>query len=444
MSVKVRWLDAFPKRWPRIPSKRLFPESKKRASVSAQQLSATQEYGVILQSEFMRLAGRSVVQLNQHLDKRKRVELDDFVISMRSFQGGLERAWVAGGIRSSYVVIKPTPGVHVGYFSRLFKSADYIQALQATANFIRDGQDLNYQNFSLVDLPLPPMDEQKVIADFLDYETIRLDALIEKQERLTALLIDKRVSVITNAVIKGLDPNASMRNPNKEWIPAIPEHWNDSVLGFECSVKARLGWKGLKAEEYVDDGYIFLATPNIKGKRIDFDKVNFITEQRYLESPEIMLRVGDVLVTKDGSTTGTTNLVRHLPKAATVNSSIAVLRSFGKLDSEYLFYFFKSAYVQNVINRVRDGMGVPHLFQADLKKFFVPIPPVEEQVEIAGHLNGKCDKLDLLITKQNHSVELLRERRTALISAAVTGKIDVRGWKPPSADSQLETEMEVA
>lgn len=225
------------------------------------------------------------------------------------------------------------------------------------------------------------------------------------------------------------------RDTGVEWLTTVPKHWANSTLGFDCSVKARLGWKGLKAEEYVDSGYIFLATPNIKGEEIDFDDVNYITKERYDESPEIMLEEGDVLVTKDGSTTGTTALVRRLPAPATVNSSIAVLRSFGRLDSSYMFYFFTSEYTQNVITRMRGGMGVPHLFQADLRKFFVVAPPLEEQTQIAKFLDYETAKIDALIDKQQQLIALLKEKRQAVISHAVT-----KGLNPdaPMKDSGVE------
>ncbi|WP_225570224.1 restriction endonuclease subunit S [Pseudomonas sp. Y24-6] len=200
----------------------------------------------------------------------------------------------------------------------------------------------------------------------------------------------------------------------------MPEHWSASYLGFECSVKARLGWKGLKAEEYVDDGYVFLATPNIKDSEIDFSNVNRITKERYDESPEIMLEKGDVLVTKDGSTTGTTNIIKMLPEPATVNSSIAVLRSNGNIISEYLYYFFVSEYTQNLINRMRGGMGVPHLFQADLRKFDILIPAKQEQKVIANFLDHETAKIDTLIEKQKQLIHLLKEKRQAVISRAVT------------------------
>ncbi|MEL6115138.1 restriction endonuclease subunit S [Photobacterium sp. SP02] len=220
-----------------------------------------------------------------------------------------------------------------------------------------------------------------------------------------------------------------------EWITEIPSHWHISNIGHESSVKARLGWKGLKADEYVDEGYVFLATPNIKGKEIDFTDVNRITKDRYDESPEIMLQTGDVLVTKDGSTTGTTNLVRVLPEPATVNSSIAVLRSKGAVGCNYLFYFFVSDYTQNVITRMRGGMGVPHLFQADLRKFSMLVPPLPEQTQIANFLDHETAKIDTLIEKQQLLIKLLKEKRQAVISHAVT-----KGLNPqaPMKDSGVE------
>ena len=172
----VPWLGDIPECWETTSSKRLFTVREETAFPGDEQLSATQAYGVISQEDFERKVGRRVVHVTQHLEKRRHVERDDFVISMRSFQGGLERAWAKGCIRSSYVVLRPTPKAHVGYFARLFKSYGYIRALQATCNFIRDGQDLNFNHFCIVDLPVVPMQEQKAIASFLDQAAGEIDA----------------------------------------------------------------------------------------------------------------------------------------------------------------------------------------------------------------------------------------------------------------------------
>jgi type I restriction enzyme S subunit len=139
-----------------------------------------------------------------------------------------------------------------------------------------------------------------------------------------------------------------------------------------------------------------------------------------------MVQVGDVLMAKDGSTLGTTNVVRHLPAPTTVNSSIAVLRPKAWLNSSYFFRWLTSAYLQSVIHSMKDGQGVPHLFQADVRKFSVLLPPLPEQRAIAAYLDEETAKLDALVGKVEEAVERLQEYRTALITAAVTGKIDVR------------------
>jgi type I restriction enzyme S subunit len=220
-----------------------------------------------------------------------------------------------------------------------------------------------------------------------------------------------------------------------EWLGEVPEHWELSRLGFESWVRARLGWKGLKAEEYVDSGFAFLSTPNIKGRLIDFSNVNYIDIDRYDESPEIKLSSGDVLLAKDGSTLGIANVVRTLPVSATVNSSIAVITPCAKLDSIYLYYLLCGSGMQQLIQQKKGGMGVPHLFQSDLVKFAIPIPASNEQCAIATFLDRETAKIDALIAEQQRLIELLQEKRQAVISHAVT-----KGLNPdvPMKDSGVE------
>lgn len=208
-----------------------------------------------------------------------------------------------------------------------------------------------------------------------------------------------------------------------EWLGAVPEGWEVRRIDHIASVKARLGWKGLTAAEYVQEGYIFLATPNIKGEgAIDFENVNFISEERYLESPEIMLEVGDVLLAKDGSTLGTVNRIKSLPSPATVNSSIAVIRASKDFLPEYLFRWLSAHYSKSIIDMLKDGQGVPHLFQSDIKKIPVCVPPLAEQKAIAAFLDKKTEQIDRLIAKKKALIERLNEKRTALITESVTGR----------------------
>jgi type I restriction enzyme S subunit len=197
----VEWIGEIPEHWEVRRSKFLFEQRRERARVGDVQLSATQAYGVIPQEEYEGIIERRVVKIQFHLDKRKHVEIDDFVISMRSFQGGLERAWSSGCIRSSYVVLKPLQEIDASFYGYLFKSSKYITALQSTASFIRDGQDLNFENFSMVDLLIPPLDEQREISKFLNDQLVANNnainvwkSQIEKLKEYKATLVNAAVT----------------------------------------------------------------------------------------------------------------------------------------------------------------------------------------------------------------------------------------------------------
>lgn len=311
---------------------------------------------------------------------------------------------------------------YLHYLLNVLRNSGFVNILVNKATIAHFTKD----KFNSLKIPLPPLQEQLTIVEYINKRYQQIDSLINRKERLRNLLEQQRQSIIIEAVTKGLNPNVKMKDSGVEWIGEIPEHWNMTRIDFVSRVKARLGWKGLKAEEYVDEGYIFLSTPNLKTREIDFNNVNYITEERYLESPEIMLEIGDVLLAKDGSTLGITNVVRHLPKEATVNSSIAVIRPTEKINSVYFYYYLTSTYIQDTINQIKDGMGVPHLFQADIKKFKVILPPINEQKEIAVYLDNETLKLEKCIDLVKDQIEKLKEYRQSLIYEVVTGKVDVR------------------
>jgi len=202
---EVAWIGEIPEHWNAVPSTWLFSERKERARDEDQHLSATQKYGVIPLAEYERLEERQVTHAVKNLEQRKHVEVDDFVISMRSFEGGIERVKAPGCVRSSYVPLRAESQAHVGFYSYLLKSSTYIQGLQATASFIRDGQDLSYSNFRQVKMPSLRLDEQREIADFLDQATTHIDALCAKTQHSIDLLKERRTALITAAVTGQID-----------------------------------------------------------------------------------------------------------------------------------------------------------------------------------------------------------------------------------------------
>lgn len=184
----ARWCMTIPAHWEMIPSKYLFHNSDLRKQEGDEQLTASQKYGIITQEDYMERENASIVLANKGLEDWKHVEPYDFIISLRSFQGGLEMSEVTGCITWHYIVLKPSRPICHRYYKWLFKSAQYINALQGTCNFIRDGQDLRFSNFAQVPLFVPPMEEQEAIADYLDQKTVAIDAAIEeKTVQLTTL-----------------------------------------------------------------------------------------------------------------------------------------------------------------------------------------------------------------------------------------------------------------
>lgn len=201
----VEWLGKVPAHWSVIQSRRLFSERNEKAREGDIQLTVSQKYGLIPQAEFMEREGRRVVVVQKGQDILKRVYVGDFVISMRSFQGGLEFSEYHGSVSSAYVPLTPIKFVVARYFRWLFKSSTYIQALQSTSDLVRDGQALRFENFAKVPLPIIPEGEQIAVADFLDRVTKRIDGLIAKTERSIQLLREHRTALVTAAVTGKLD-----------------------------------------------------------------------------------------------------------------------------------------------------------------------------------------------------------------------------------------------
>ena len=196
-----KWIGNIPKHWNMVYAKQLFSQRKDRAFEEDEQLTASQKYGIISQKEFMDIEGRQVMQVLKGEEILKHVEKGDFVISMRSFQGGLEYSEVSGKISSAYVMLIPNRDkVYDRYYKWLFKSKKYISALQGTSNLIRDGQALRFSNFVQVYLPSLDLDEQKQIADYLDNICPKIDNEIEKREKLLEKVMEYKKSLIYEVV----------------------------------------------------------------------------------------------------------------------------------------------------------------------------------------------------------------------------------------------------
>ena len=431
----VEWLGEVPEHWGGSQSRRLFSLRDERARPTDRQLTASQEHGILLQEDFIRLEGRRVVEVIKGADILKHVEPNDFVISMRSFQGGIERSTMSGCISSAYVMLEPRERIHGPFFAYALKSAPYIQALQMTTNLVRDGQALRFGNFVQVDLPLVPLEEQRDIASFLDRETAKIDELVAEQQLLMELLKEKRQAVISHAVTKGLNPDTTMKPSGVEWLGAVPAHWNI----FRMSGLARGGNDGFMDGDWVETPYItdsgvrLIQTGNVGVGRFKEQGYRYISEESFTELNCTEVEPGDLLICRLADPVGRACVAPNLGGKMITSVDVCILKPRPDMLARYLAYVLSSSeYLGFMAGQCRGGTRdrVSRTFLGSVR---LAVPAPAEQDVIACFLDLETTKLDELLAKQESSLELLQERRAALIAAAVTGKIDVRHLAPEAA-----------
>lgn len=211
------WLPYAPANWKPIPAKALFRNITELRRLDDSMLAATQKYGLIEQTEYMRLEGRRIVLANDNLDKWLHTEPNDFIISLRSFQGGLEMCSKPGCVTWHYVVLRSQRNIYPDFYKWFFKSAAYIGALQKTSDFIRDGQDLRFSNFVKVGLFIIPMDEQREIAEYLNREIPKYDIAISNLEKQIDQITELRTRLISDVVTGQVDVRG-IKVPDDEYI----------------------------------------------------------------------------------------------------------------------------------------------------------------------------------------------------------------------------------
>lgn len=426
----VEWLGKVPAHWKVIQSRRLFAERNEKAKDGDTQLTVSQKYGLLPQTEFMEREGRRVVVVQKGQEILKRAYAGDFVISMRSFQGGLEYSEHQGSVSSAYVPLVPIKMVVPGYFRWLFKSSAYIQALQSTSDLVRDGQALRFENFTKVLLPLVPETDQAVIASHLDRATTRIDTLIAKKTRFIELLREKRQALITHAVTKGLDPNVPMKDSGVEWLGKVPAHWKAVMLRRAVS-SFQQGWSpdcdGRPAE--VDEWGV--TKSGCVNGGVFREKENKALPARFEPRPSLEILDGDVLMSRASgspSLIGSAAYVSNPRRGLIISDKIFRLLPTTQTDPKFLVYSLGSSPLRRQIEQAIGGAEglANNLSQQSIKELWMAQPPLNEQMEIVTHLDRATSRIDTLIAKTERSIELLREHRTALITAAVTGKIDLR------------------
>jgi type I restriction enzyme S subunit len=326
-------------------------------------------------------------------------------------------------VSTGYIVIRSEDNLVKRYVRWLLQEFD-VAHMKTLGSGVR--QTINYMDIGNSFFYEPPKDEQQKIANFLDHETAKIDTLVDKQQQLITLLKEKRQAVISHAVTKGLNPKAPMRDSGVEWLGEVPEHWTVSRIK---NVVTKIVDGPHFSPKYHDEGYMFISARNIKVDRWSLDDAKYVSEADFNEfNRRVRPEMGDVLLTK-GGTTGVARAV-DLDFPFQVWVHVAVLKTIiTKVDPFYLAYVLNGTSCYEQSQQYTFGATNNDLGLSRIAKIFFALPSMEEQIQIRLCLDNESKKFDDLIAKSITSIGLMQERSTALISAAVTGKIDVRNWQ---------------
>jgi len=325
---------------------------------------------------------------------------------------------------SNFVARVKVPSSMNASFWRYVHAAAYTVRLNTRSIKQTSGiQNLDQQQYLDELAAFPPLGEQTSIAAFLDRETAKIDALVAEQDRLIELLKEKRQAVISHAVTKGLNPDVPMKDSGIEWVGQVPSHWAPIQVGRVCR---DIGDGPHFSPPYVDEGVLFLSARNVKVDCWALDDVKYVSEADCREfDKRIVPEPGDVLYTK-GGTTGVARVV-DLEQRFQVWVHIAVLKVRKDLVTpHYLAYALNSIGCYEQSQLLTRGATNNDLGLTRMTKIWFGLPPLAEQRAIVEFLEGATSRLDTLTAEAQRGIDLLQERRTALISAAVTGQIDVR------------------
>lgn len=409
----AEWLGDIPAHWTVTPAKRLFREVSEKNHPDAELLSVTQEFGVVPRDQ---LEQRVVMPTGQ-LQTFKLVRADDFVISLRSFQGGIEYSEFTGLVSPAYTILRKQKNANSRYLKHLLKSAPFISELNTSVTGIREGKNISFSEMAYSLLPLPAASEQARIADFLDVKTAEIDAAIAKKERLIELLEEQAAILISNAVTKGLNADVPQRDSGVAWIGHIPSHWyvkRAKFLFLEIDERSANG-----EEELLSVSHMTGVTP-----RSEKTNVYMFMAEDYSGSK--LCRPNDLVFNIMWAWMGALGVS---DRVGIVSPSYGVYRQLkeGTFNNWYLEHLLRSTLYVAEYNKRSTGLHssrlrlYSHMF-FDMELGF---PPREEQDEIERETKKQVSQANAVITSVRSEIEKLAELRSSLVASVVTGKMRV-------------------
>ncbi len=421
--TEEQWLARVPAHWELRPLGFHFTERKTTVSDTDYPPLSVTMGGIVPQLD--------TAAKTDNPENRKLVLTGDFVINSRSDRKGSSGISDRDGSVSVISTVLEPRGIESRFVHHLLRSVAFQEEYyRFGSGIVADLWSTRYSAMKQITLAVPTVEEQRSIANFLDRETAKIDALIGKQEQLIATLREDRVATITQAVTKGLDPSVEMKNSGIDFVGEIPEHWDLRALK-RLVTRVDQGVSPQASAELADDGWGVLKSGCVNGG------VFRDTEHKKLPADfeiddDITVRPGDLLVCRasgSANLVGSAAIVRSLRYQLILSDKTFRIIANQLCMPDYLEWAMNARpYREQVLGAISGAEGLANnLPMSSLRRFLFAVPPFSEQKEIVAHLDNRCAKVDALIDKAAAMIGTLREYRSALITDAVTGKIDVRG-----------------
>ncbi|MCD7746274.1 MAG: restriction endonuclease subunit S [Lachnospiraceae bacterium] len=416
------WLGNIPDRWVLERGKYLFMQRSHRGNtIELQLLSPTQKFGVIPQSMYEELTGMSAVKLNDKADLSllKTIHKGDFCISLRSFQGGFEYSEYEGVVSPAYQVFYPLVPIADGYYKYLFKDTGFIEKMNSYTMTLRDGKNIAFSDFGDTYIPYPPVEEQQSIAAYLDRKGAEIDTLTADIATQIETLEQYKRSVITEAVTKGLNPDAEMKGSGYSWLGNIPDRW---VLERGKYLFMQRSHRGNTIE-------LQLLSPTQKFGVIPqsmYEELTGMSAVKLNDKADLSLlktiHKGDFCISLRSFQGG----FEYSEYEGVVSPAYQVFYPLVPIADGYYKYLFKDTGFIEKMNSytmtLRDGKNIAF---SDFGNTYIPYPPVEEQQSIANYLDCKCTEIDSILADKQKQLDTLAEYKKSLIYEYVTGKKEV-------------------
>ncbi len=415
----VAWLGEVPAHWNAVPLWSLYRRIKRTGYESERLLSVYRDHGVVPKAS----RDDNNNKPSDDLSPYQLVKVGDLAINkMKAWQGSVAISEYQGIVSPAYFVYESLHREIPRYLHYLMRSPRYVAGYLTLSKGIRVNQwDLDPTYHSRMPILLPSAEEQSAIAAFLDRETGKIDALIAEQEKLLTLLAEKRQATISHAVTRGLNPNAPMKDSGVPWLGEVPAHWGVAALSYLSQIET--GSTPDRSEPRYWNGSIpWLKTGEINWTPI-FESEEFISHEGLANSAAKIAKPATLLMAMYGQGV-TRGRVALLEIEAAYNQACAAIVFWPHILPEFGRYFFMAAY--DHIRNDGNETSQMNLSAGAIAKIKLPVPPLNEQVAIIDALNSKVASMDELRGNAESAIALLKERRSALIAAAVTGKVDVR------------------